>query len=95
MAFIQKHDRIFGQVVGQSGWRFTRRRTTQVSGVVFNSFAMPEFAEHFKIKSRALLKPLGFDELAHAHQLFDALVQLQLDGFHGCKHLLSGRDIVA
>ena len=95
MAFIQKHERVGGHVVGQGGRRLARCGGTQVAGVVFNAFAVPHFAEHFQIEARALLQPLGLHQLTHAHQFFQATGQFFLDGFHRCQHLLTGGDVVA
>ena len=73
MAFVQEHQRILGHVVGQGARRSAWRSTGQMTCVVFNAFAVPYFAEHFQIKSSALLKALSFYQLTHADQLFKSL----------------------
>ena len=66
-----------------------------MSGVVFNAFAVPYFGEHLQVKPGALLQPLGFDQLALADKLFEAVRQLDLDGLDRHQHLLARRHIVA
>ena len=56
---------------------------------------MPHFAEHLQVKAGALLQALRLDQLAHAHQLFEPVGQLGLDGLHCTEHLLAGRDVMA
>ena len=65
-----------------------------MSGVVFNAFAVTNFAQHFQIKTGALFNALGLDQLAFADELLDAFHQFQLDGFHGDHDLVAGRHIV-
>ena len=43
MAFVQKHERVFGQVIGERGRRLARSAARQMAGVVFNALAMPNF----------------------------------------------------
>ena len=62
--------------------------------VVFNAFAVADFAEHFQIKAGALLDALGFNQLALTDELLDALNQLELDGFHSNHHLVARGHIV-
>ena len=95
MAFVQEHQSILGHVVGQSAGRGAWRSTGQMTCVVFNAFAVPYFTEHFQIKSSALLEALGFYQLAHAHQLFKPLCQLDFDGFNGCQNLVARCDVMA
>ena len=64
-------------------------------GVVFNAFAVPYFTEHFQIESSALLKALGFYQLAHAHQLFKSLCQLDFDGLNSRQNLVARCDVMA
>ena len=95
MAFVQEHQGVLGQIVGQSGWRLSSCRTGQVTRVVLNALAMPDLGQHFEIKPRALLQPLGLHQFAHAHQLRKPLSKLFLDQFHGIQNLLSWRHVVA
>ena len=95
MAFVQKHERVFGQVIGQRGRRLARRTARQMPRVVLNALAVPHFAEHLQIKAGALLQALRLDQLTHAHQLFEAVGQLGLDGLHRAEHLFAGRDVMA
>ena len=66
-----------------------------MTGVVFNAFAVADFRQHFKIKAGALLQALGFDQLVHAHQFFQALCKFDLDGFDRCQHAVARGDVVA
>ena len=95
VAFVQKHQRVFGQVIGQRGRRLACGGPREVARVVLNAFAVADFAEHFQIKTGALLQPLRLHQLAHADQLFEAVGQLQLDQLHGLQNLLARGDVVA
>jgi hypothetical protein len=95
VALVQKHDGVGRHVVGQGAGRVARGSARQMPGVVFNAFAVTHFRQHFQIKTGALLQALRLDQFAHAHQLFQALGQLDLDGLHRCQHLVTGRHIVA
>ena len=64
-------------------------------GVVFNALAVPHFAQHFQVKAGALLEPLGLHQFVHAHQFFQAIAQLQLDGLHSGQHLVTRRHVMA
>ena len=66
-----------------------------MAAVVFNAFAVPDFAEHFQVKTGALLQPLCLNQFAHAHQLLQALRQLQLNGFDRRQNLLARRHVMA
>ena len=63
--------------------------------VVFNTLAVPHFAEHFQIKPRALLQALGLHQLAVGHQLLQSFGQFYLDGLYRRQHLVARRHIVA
>ncbi len=95
VALVQKHDRVGRHVIGQGAGRVAGGSARQMPGVVLNAFAVPDFGQHFQIKPGALLQALGFDQLAHAQQFFEALGQLQLDGLHRRQHLVAWRHIVA
>ena len=66
-----------------------------MAGVVFDAFAVADFRQHFEVKAGALFQALGFDQLVHADQLFQALGKFYLDGFDRCQHAVARRDIVA
>ena len=95
MALIEKHHRVFGQVVGERGRGGARGAARQMARVVLNALAVAHFREHFQVKAGALLQALGFDQLALAHKFFQPVGQLDLDGFHRHQHLLARRHIVA
>ena len=95
MALVQKQQGVGRQIVGQGGWRRAWRRTRKVAAVVLNAFAVAYLGQHFQVKTRALLQTLGFDQFAHAQQLFQAASQFGFDGFNRGQHLLARRDIVA
>ena len=95
MALVQEHQSIEGHVVGQSAGRGAWFSTRQMACVVFNAFAVPNFTQHFQVESGALLKALGFHQLAHAHQLFKPLGQLYFDGFNRRQNLVARRDVMA
>ena len=95
MAFVQEHDGVLGQVVGQRARRLARRRARQVPGVVLDAFAMADFAEHFQVKPGALLNALRLDQLALGDEELDALFQLHLDGFHRRQHTVARRHVMA
>ena len=95
MAFVQEHQRVFGQVIGQRRRWLACGGAGKVARVVLNAFAVADFAEHFQIKTGALLQPLRLHQLAHADQLFEAVGQFQLDQLHGLQNLLARGDVVA
>ena len=63
--------------------------------VVFNAFAVTDFAEHFQVKAGALFDALRFNQLAFADELLDALNQLKLDGLHRHHHLVARGHVMA
>ena len=95
VALIEKHHRVLGQVVGQRGGWCARGAASQMARVVLNAFAVAHFREHFQIEAGALLQALGLDQFALAHELFEPVGQLDLDGFHRHQHLLARRHVVA
>ena len=95
MAFVQKHDRVFGQVIRQGTGRITRCRAGEVPGVVFNALAVPHLAQHLQVKPGALLDTLGLHQLALSHELLAAFVQFDLDGLNGGQHAVARRHVVA
>jgi len=81
VALVDKHNRIFGQIVHQRGWRLALFFAGKMAAVVFNAFAKAHFIEHFQVETGALLDALGFDGAvflgveghAFAQFFFDAL----------------------
>ncbi len=95
VAFVQKHQRVFGHVIGQGAGRVAGFGARQMAGVVLNAFAVADLRQHLQIKTGTLLQTLGFDQFVHADQLFQALGQFDLDGFYRRQNAVTRGDIVA
>ena len=76
MAFIQEHHRVFGHVVGQGAGRLAWLGARQVPGVVFNTFTVAHFSQHFQVKPGSLFQALRLYQFPHSNQFAQALGQL-------------------
>ncbi len=63
-------------------------------GVIFDSGAVADFLHHLNIVHRAGLETLGFEELALAAELREALLQLGLYAAYGGDDSILGHDVV-
>ena len=67
----------------------------KVARVVLDALAVAHFAEHFQIKPRALLQPLGLHQLAVGHQLLQAPASSALMVSTAASTLVARRHVVA
>ena len=68
MAFVHEQQRIVGQVVEQARRRLAGSPPGQVARIVLDAGAVTELADHFDVEQRALLEPLGFEQLIRVAQ---------------------------
>ena len=95
MAFVDKQQRIFGQIFKQSGGRLPGQAARQKARIIFDARATAGRRNHFQVEVRPLLKPLRFQQFAFGHQLLQPLCKFEPNGFAGLLHRWAGRHIVA
>ena len=63
MAFIDKKQRVFRQILKQGRRRLARLRPGKIARIVFDALAASGFHQHFQIVIGTLLQPLRLDQL--------------------------------
>ena len=76
-------DGVVGDEFKEGRGRLARGAACEVAGIVFDAVAEAGGFQHLKVEFGALFQPLRFQQLAVAHQLFEALAQLFLDADDG------------
>src|SRR5208282_3801004 len=76
VALIEDQQRVGRQVIIETRWRFALFATGEIARVIFDAGAIPDLADHLEVKLRALLQPLGLDQLAGCVKYGQALAQL-------------------
>ena len=95
VAFVDKHNGVFGQVVHQRGWRLALFFAGKMAAVVFNAFAKAHFIEHFQIETGALLDALGFDGAVFLGVEGHAFAQFFFDALASTQHGVARGNVVA
>ena len=95
VALVDKHNRIFGQIVHQRGWRLALFFAGKMAAVVFNAFAKAHFIEHFQIETGALLDALGFDGAVFLGVEGHAFAQFFFDALASTQHGVARGNVVA
>jgi hypothetical protein len=63
VALINDYQGFAGQIVQESGRRFSGLAAGEMTGVIFNAVAEADFPKHFQIKAGSFPDPLGLQEL--------------------------------
>ena len=95
MALVHEEQKILGKIVQQRHGRAARRPVGNDPGVVLDPGAVAQLLHHLDIVVRALLDPLGLDELVVCFKIFYPVVALCPDPADGGGHFLLGGHIVA
>ena len=94
VAFIDEQQRVVGQVFEQGRRRFAGHAPGQEARIVFDSRARAGGGHHFEVEVRALLQPLGFEQLALGVEFLQPLGQLELDRLARLHQRRAGGDVV-
>ena len=86
VAFVGEDDRVIRDEFKQRGRGFAGLAPGEVARVVFDAVAVSGGLEHFEVEVGALLKALGFQQLAFVHQLAQAVLQFLFDADDGLAH---------
>ena len=94
VAFIDKQQRIFRQILKQGRRRITGITPRQPPRIVFDPFAMTHRFHHLKIKRRTLFNPLCRQKFAFVLELGKAVFKLLLNPGHGLHQGRARGDVV-
>ncbi len=92
---VDEHEGVRRQVVDQRRRRLAFFSSGQVPRIIFDPLAEAELVEHFEVEARALLDPLGLEELSRFLKVVDSLGELDLDRFDRPQRRRARRHIVA
>ena len=95
MRLIQKHQRVFRQIVDQGRRCLARTAPGEVARVVLDALAETDLGHHLQIEAGALLDALRLHQLVLGHILVDARAQFELDRLHRAQRGLARGHIVA
>jgi hypothetical protein len=95
MAFIDKQQRIFGQIFEQGRRRFARQAPGEEAAVILDPGAAAGGRDHFQIEIGALFQPLASSNLPSASSSFSRSVSSNLIALDRLLHRRARRDIVA
>ncbi len=94
VALVDDQQCVVGKVVEQARRRLPRQPPRQVAAVVLDAVAVAELRHHLEVVERALLEPLGLDQLAGPAQLLEPQAQVLADLVHGPQHHLPRGHVV-
>ena len=94
MTFVDEQQCVFRKILEQCWRRFARQAASEKAAVILDPRAATRCSNHFQIKVRSLLEPLGFEQLSLGDQLFQSLGQLMPDRVHCLLHCRARRDVM-
>ena len=92
VALVDDEEEVIREVVEETEGALTRLATIEVTGVVLDTRAVAQLADHLQIIGRALVEALGFEGTALVLQLLYTLTEVDVDLPDGGVDLLLRRD---
>ena len=79
MTFVDHHQVVFGEIIQQTKGACSRISSVQIARVIFNTTAIPEFADHLQVKFCAFVQAFGFQVFPDFFEVGDLLDEVFLD----------------
>ena len=95
MTLIDDDEGVLGKILHQCGRGLPRPPPRQVARIILDPLAVTHLLHHLDIEQRALLQPLGLEELVFRMQLIEADYQFLPDVRNGPLHVFPRRHVMA
>ncbi|MNV04079.1 hypothetical protein D3C71_943640 [compost metagenome] len=95
VGLVDHQQSIGRQVIVKGWWCRAGFAAGQIARVVFDAVAVTQLEDHLQVETGALLQALGFHQFVVGAQVFQALLQLDLDAFDRAHQGFPWRHVVA